>query len=562
MNLRVAIFHDYPNVFFIVLSFLLSFLALSPTPSSVPIVLTLTTLLVYSRLVFPAEHATRNTTLLTIAIAFGGALSRLSPSLDALSTAGVSIVILSLLSVITSFLTVTMVYIDTRMCTRFTGTWSQITLFPALWTTLWFTVSFVSPVGRLSAWSSTMGGGFYGWMAPYVGPLGNDWVVAAWSVVCSQAIGAWYIGETEEPDEPLITHAAPAAKQPRHLSHSSSILLLTSLLALLAMPSLVLSNFPLPVIPPVTTPLSVGCVLPTYQRYKHHSLTINDYIAESQRLASSAKILLWPEGAVTFNTEAEKAEGFAKVHKLVNGSIIGVSFEEAFVDPKRNTSSRRTGIAIISQASDSPHLVYHKRHLVPIAESFSLSHSEVPPSIVTLELTHPKDVNKSDWAPAPAYTRPIPITTSICLDFAHPKLFAELASKPALILAPARTWDIAIGNAMWQQARQRAEELGTMVLWCDGGDGGVSGVAGGGFRDFTQVGLGSWIKVLGIEYPFDDRRTPYARFGDLGILLVWLLVLGSSALEHTHFGGYKFKKFFRRWNGVVNGPPEGNLLDI
>lgn len=137
-------------------------------------------------------------------------------------------------------------------------------------------------------------------------------------------------------------------------------------------------------------------------------------------------------------------------------------------------------------------------------------------------------MNKTDWAPAPNYTRPIPITTSICLDFADPSPFAELTSRPALILGPARTWDIAVGYAMWRQAKQRAEEVGSMVLWCDGGDGGVSGIAGGGFSDFTQVGLGSWVRTIGIQYPFNDQRTPFAYLGNAMVLLFWVFAFGGS----------------------------------
>lgn len=117
------------------------------------------------------------------------------------------------------------------------------------------------------------------------------------------------------------------------------------------------------------------------------------------------------------------------------------------------------------------------------------------------------------------------MTASICLDFAQASPFAELETRPALILAPARTWDPTVGYAMWLQAKQRAEELGAMVLWCDGGEGGVSGVAGGGFGDVTQVGVGSFVRSIGIQYPFDERRTLYARFGDFVLVLAWLPLL-------------------------------------
>jgi len=153
----------------------------------------------------------------------------------------------------------------------------------------------------------------------------------------------------------------------------------------------------------------------------------------------------------------------------------------------------------------------------------------------TLELTHPKDVNKTDWAPGPNYTRPIALTASICLDFAHPLQFAELQSRPALILAPARIWDVSVGLAMWNQAKLRAEEMGSMVLWCDGGDGGVSGIAGGGFHDITQVGSGSWFRTIGIQYPFDNHRTAYAYFNNLTLVLFWALCFGGSFGGHVPF---------------------------
>lgn len=160
----------------------------------------------------------------------------------------------------------------------------------------------------------------------------------------------------------------------------------------------------------------------------------------------------------------------------------------------------------------------------------------MPPSIFTLNLTSPKYMKKTDWAPGPSYTRPIALTASICLDFAHPSQFSELDSRPALILAPARTWDISVGSAMWSQAKERAEEMGSMVLWCDGGEGGVSGIAGRGFHDVAQVGSGSWVRTIGIKYPLDNHRTPYAYLNNLTpLMLFWVLCFGSSIGDHVPF---------------------------
>ncbi|KAF9460143.1 hypothetical protein BDZ94DRAFT_1198454 [Collybia nuda] len=536
MNLRTLIFQDYPNVIFISTSTLAAFLALRPTPSPAPIVLTLTALLVYSRILFPSQHAASYTTILWFTISVAGTLAKVTASLDALSSAAFSIIALFTLSAITSFFILSIIYLDTKVCARSSSPWVQISLFPALWTSLWFGVSYLSPVGRLLALSPVEGIDSYDWILQLVGAPGVDWIVAAWAVVCSQAIGAWFIGlEEKESEGPLIAHEAPARQRSHQLSRAGSIALLTTLVLAPAAFSTLRSNYPQAVISADTTPLSVGCILPPLQRSKRQSLTLDDYIDESVKWQNSAKILLWPEGAVTFNSEAEREEGFAKVKQLVNQTAyIGVSFEEVYNDKEkgsRRSISKHNGLAIISRWSSEPHLVYYKRHLVPIAESFSLTHSTQPPSIFTLELPRPKGMNKTDWAPGPNHTRPIPITASICLDFADPSPFAELSSKPALVLGPARTWDIAVGYAMWRQAKQRAEEVGTMILWCDGGDGGVSGIAGGGFSDFTQVGPGSWVRAIGVQYPFNTQRTPFAYLGSATILLFWVVVLGGYFSE-------------------------------
>ena len=153
-----------------------------------------------------------------------------------------------------------------------------------------------------------------------------------------------------------------------------------------------------------------------------------------------------------------------------------------------------------------------------------MDHSSAPPSIFEIELVKPADAKKIEWAPGPNFTRSIPLTLSICLDFAFPSQFAHLSSRPALILAPARTWERTVGHAMWLQARQRAAELQSIVLWCDGGEGGVSGVAGRGFNDVVQVGSGSFVRTIGIEYPFNDQKTYFGRFGDSILILFWFFV--------------------------------------
>lgn len=139
--------------------------------------------------------------------------------------------------------------------------------------------------------------------------------------------------------------------------------------------------------------------------------------------------------------------------------------------------------------------------------------SNEKPSIFTMQLTHPANWTAPAWAPAPNHTRPVDIAASICLDFATASSFAGLPSRPVLVLAPARTWHTSVGLAMWEQARARAEELGAVVLWCDGGEGGVSGLAGGGMHAFRQVGPRSWAQTVSTPWPFDRSRTVFSAGG-------------------------------------------------
>ena len=67
-----------------------------------------------------------------------------------------------------------------------------------------------------------------------------------------------------------------------------------------------------------------------------------------------------------------------------------------------------------------------------------------------------------------------------------------------------------------------------MVLWCDGGEGGVSGIGGGGMNGITQSGQGSWTRTIGAEWPFRTNRTIYATVGDLEVIVLIFAALGVA----------------------------------
>jgi hypothetical protein len=176
-------------------------------------------------------------------------------------------------------------------------------------------------------------------------------------------------------------------------------------------------------------------------------------------------------------------------------------------------------------------------------ESFSLTESRNDPEIYELEL-HGSN-KKKQWTPVPPYDRTIPLTAAICLDFSSPTVFTSLDSRPALILAPAQTWHRDVSTAMWEQARARAEEAGSMVLFCDGGAQGASSVAGHGIREPVQFGSGSWTRTIGVEWPFNQRRTLYMWGGETLQFAIVSFLLGGGAwatevlISRTNRGGVR-----------------------
>ncbi|KAJ7446409.1 lnt, apolipo protein N-acyltransferase [Mycena galericulata] len=537
------------------------------SPSFIPLTFTVASLLLYAPILFHRRQY-GYAALLWLCIALFSAFGRLVPALTALSTSTTSLAVLFAASSLTSALAIMAIGVDVFLCTHITGA-NQAVLFPAIWTTLWAVSSRISPLGRLTSWSPVLGTQSYSWMTAWVGPAGIDWVVAAWAVVISQSIGSWYMGNSE--DEMGTKKKASA----------SGTGVATVFLIALTIPSFLLSGLPLPVYPiESTSRLSVGCALPPFSKYNHTTPTLDDYVSESKSL--DAKIILWPEGAVSFHSASDRDAGFHSISELIGAehTYWAISFEEDVADPSDvsgRTSIRHTGLALLS---NSQVLVkYYKRHLVPIAESFSLTPGSVPPFIYDLPLNPPKNMKPHRWAPnEPNGTRPIALTASICLDFAMPSPFRELDSKPALILAPARTWDPVIGFRMWEEVKQRANEIGSLALWCDGGEGGVSGVAGGGYNDVYQVGEGSWSRTIGIQYPFVSSGTLYARFGDtLAFAAAWLLVIGPAGLwllfprykmagRHLHGVQVKCVNWFvqktRRRQPLGVAQPQPNLIDF
>lgn len=175
-------------------------------------------------------------------------------------------------------------------------------------------------------------------------------------------------------------------------------------------------------------------------------------------------------------------------------------------------------------------------------ESFPLAKGAEDPTVVDIEMPV-RPIGKERHI----QLRNISLTTSICLDFAFPRALSGISQRAAIVLAPARTWHPDVSRAMWEQTRARVSEMGGTALFCDGGQGGFSGVASAGIREPTQVGPGTWVRTIGVEWPLNDRKTVYAAAGDWMMFFIVWMVMGVGT-----FGELAATHVLRRFGGSLN----------
>ncbi|KAI0088803.1 hypothetical protein BDY19DRAFT_1071077 [Irpex rosettiformis] len=530
-----------PAKVFTTASTFLGFFALTPEPPLLAVAALLAVIRLSAQTFIPRAHGYSKLALQVGLVSVAAGTAHLAPGIQALSTPNVALVVFSGISLVVSAFAVVVAGAAVHASKYTNSPWAQITLFPALWASAWGFMSRVSPVGQLVTWSPVLGLGPYGWIRGFLGQWGVDWITAAWAVVLSEVLGDWLVGDSDNQmnlidhvdHERLIDHEnehvdylhTPSVAQ-LPVARSRSLLSLFLLLLLSMVPTYFTSYLPTSTHSDDVTPFGVACAMPDPKATEHGRLDIEDYITATKQIQSQANIVFWPESAVRFESPDEREKAFARIQNVTDGNkFIGVSFEE-YVPAQ---GKRRNGFALI-QRTGPPVFEYYKRNLVPIAESFSLSPGHDAPSIYTIKLSKPLKGHN------------IPVSASICLDFAHSSSFTSFTSRPALILAPARTWHIGVGSAMWEQAKARASETGSTVVWCDGGEGGISGIASGAYSEIIQVGPGSWVKRLGIPYPFDERRTTYTWGGDgLAFVVVWALLGQGYVARAIWVGGRRVR---------------------
>ncbi|KAG8976381.1 hypothetical protein FRB90_009194, partial [Tulasnella sp. 427] len=519
----------HPHLTYNALVLPISYVALSSTPSLPSTSVLLSILILQTTMIF--NRSPKQAIPLILNLALGSTLSTISASTTALSSPTTSLIFSfarGALFASLALIVLGMRYTLTRAVPS-SRSWLKVAAFPALWALSWMVITKTSPLGRLGSWTPLVGDEAYRWMRPFVGLAGVDFVTAGWAEVGAAVAGMWIQGSAEDQDEEEV--GRPSERQaligeqgegryygstrpsqptynhkPRPTKSNSTILTLMVLLFLFSLPSYHTSPLPLPTYTDSTTPLSVACVLPPHRSPNSPKTPLDLYIMETRAVAPRAKIVLWPEGAVSFRTTEERkhAVELVKNTTVVNKVWIGMSFEEPAGEGGHRGKLVRNGMALISPDPKVKQPIifeYFKRNLVPIAESFSQLASSNEPPTSTISLPAPPSLPKPETHTWP---RDITLSTSICLDFTQP--FPRLPTHPDLILAPARTWHPSVGLAMASLAAARGDELGASVLWCDGGAGAVGGVygfgRGAGGLLVEEVGNGgrSWVATFGVPY--------------------------------------------------------------
>lgn len=354
----------------------LTALALGPTPTFIPLACLVAVLRVGTRLIVPRPHAKRRLVILTAFITLGTSIAYGAEGLTALSSMAGSLAALAGLSTVFSSATILPFLVASTFDVH-----QNPFIFPAVWASVWYLVSSMSPVGRLGSWSPLLGVGGYSWTLPYLGAVGLDWILAAWAEIVGTIFTVFLWGGDSSDFQPLEdqTQNSPS---PNNGDHSNStqqlnqsrpsrgntsftLPILFAIVCAGSIPSFSTDVLPLPISSDDTIPLGLACALPTITSEVQ---PIYSYLNESRRLAPLAKIVLWPEGAVVFDSLLDRENKLEEVRKVatINGIFIGVSFTEPVPESMGTHDARRkmrNGMALVN-ATGSVY-EYYKRNLVP-----------------------------------------------------------------------------------------------------------------------------------------------------------------------------------------------------
>lgn len=411
---------------------LLAFFALAPATSWLPLSAFVASLV---SLIVVLQKSSGNRAIFVIGAiglqALGTSLARLGPSVEALSTPAISLLLLFAGSAASIALSWIPLYLWVLVASWPGSPLAKVMLFPAIWATSQTVASHFSPLGRLMVWTPIHGIDNFRWLLPIFGVSVLDWVVGLAVILIIQvAESANWIPPTltksyeihktaltvpyhdgssllEWPDEEVIprdsldaqiahsddtqlpestSHLDGPSVRPRWnragLSFRLESILTAALLAFLVTPPIIapLAFNVYPVAPqePGLTPVSIACIMPTINPSTSSKNIHEIYHAETKQYASRAAIHVWPESAVRFDTQRERADYLEQLRVVAatSGIWIAVGFDD--FAPRQDTHSRegmrRNGIVLVGR--NGPEFEYLKQNLVPSKCFISITGSE------------------------------------------------------------------------------------------------------------------------------------------------------------------------------------------
>lgn len=332
-------------------------------------------------------------------VSLGATLARSAPSLSALSTPWLSLLVLFAEAVVSTCCSLVVVMLYVLVAPRVSSPVARLALFPALWCSGIGLAAGSSPIGLLGAWSPVEGTEVFRWLIPFLGQPGQDWTVAVLATFFAQIFQLLEVSDTEvqrpsspdllgepvheynertsllNPEEeqisPLSKSVAPQTSRP---TPPTVIGALATLIALAA-PSILFpeytQSYSNPVLSQETTALSVACIMPdvsTPSLSPNKTTLAAIYLAESKALNGRARIHLWPESAIHFEHEVARTQFLEHEVAAVTKNLgiwIGVSFEDSGRDDHipGAKNMRRNGISLVGPTGVL--FTYFKQNLVP-----------------------------------------------------------------------------------------------------------------------------------------------------------------------------------------------------
>ncbi|KAL7417439.1 hypothetical protein BDY24DRAFT_91214 [Mrakia frigida] len=218
--------------------------------------------------------------------------------------------------------------------------------FPIVWSLGWMVVGRASPMGRQGSWTPTHGFLFDS-LSPLVkiwGPAVIDLVAGALAVLLLKALHPRDLllpdallssnghqhqdlvrfeeeedqqQRQEQVQEEPYRDDPSTPSQPRFLTLTNGLLLF---LAFNLLPSFLPSPLPSPQPLSTHTPLSLACILPPSAPASSQTQSdLDRFLSETRRVASSARVLLWPEGAIQVENQASFEEAIKEVGVVSRG---------------------------------------------------------------------------------------------------------------------------------------------------------------------------------------------------------------------------------------------------